>query len=283
MRPGTDIPVLYGMMWHILQNGWEDKEFIKQRVYGFDDLRKEVEKWNPEEVERVSGVPGEQLKRVAKMFATEKPSTLIWAMGQTQKTVGTANVRASCIALLMTGNVGKAGTGANIFRGHDNVQGATDVGLDIVTLPFYYGSPKAPGNTGRGFGRSTTILKSRFDSKAVMETPGIPLTRWFDAVTCRKTGRAERQCAGGIRAGPCQQQHHPHSGIPERSKGARTAGHRRPASDHLGLARRGGRAQGWRLHSPGCHAIRVQGFARRLEPLAAMGRADRKAGVRIEG
>ncbi|MGY4419798.1 anaerobic selenocysteine-containing dehydrogenase [Bradyrhizobium sp. JR6.1] len=130
MRPGTDIPVLYGMMWHILQNGWEDKEFIRQRVYGFDDLRKEVEKWNPEEVERVTGIPGEQLKRVAKMFATEKPSTLIWAMGQTQKTVGTANVRASCILLLMTGNVGGPGMGANIFRGHDNVQGATDVGLD---------------------------------------------------------------------------------------------------------------------------------------------------------
>ena len=60
-------------------------------------------------------------------------------MGQTQHTVGTANVRASCIALLATGNVGKPGTGANIFRGHDNVQGATDIGLDVVTLPFYYG------------------------------------------------------------------------------------------------------------------------------------------------
>ena len=69
----------------------------------------------------------------------QKPATLIWCMGQTQHTVGTANVRASCIALLLTGNVGGAGTGANIFRGHDNVQGATDVGLDIVTLPFYYG------------------------------------------------------------------------------------------------------------------------------------------------
>ncbi|HKS85451.1 MAG TPA: molybdopterin-dependent oxidoreductase, partial [Pseudolabrys sp.] len=55
IRPGTDIPVLYGMMWHILKNGWEDKEFIRQRVYGFEDLRKEVEKWNPEECERVSG------------------------------------------------------------------------------------------------------------------------------------------------------------------------------------------------------------------------------------
>ena len=107
IRPGTDIPVLYGMMWHILKNGWEDKEFIKQRVYGFDDLKKEVEKWTPEEVERVTGVPGAQLERVAKMFATQKPATLIWCMGQTQHSVGTANVRASCIALLMTGNVGK--------------------------------------------------------------------------------------------------------------------------------------------------------------------------------
>ena len=72
LRPGTDIPVLYGMMWHIIKNGWEDKEFIKQRVYGFEDARKEMEKWTPEEVERVSGVPGAQLERVAKMFATRE-------------------------------------------------------------------------------------------------------------------------------------------------------------------------------------------------------------------
>ncbi len=95
LRPGTDIPVLYGMMWHILKNGWEAKEFIQQRVYGFEDVRKEIEKWDPAEVERVSGVPGEQLKRVAEIFATQKPATLIWSLGQTQHTVGTANVRAS--------------------------------------------------------------------------------------------------------------------------------------------------------------------------------------------
>jgi anaerobic selenocysteine-containing dehydrogenase len=79
----------------------------------------------------------QQLKRVAERFATQKPSSLIWCMGQTQHTVGTANVRTSGIALLLTGNVGKPGTGANIFRGHDNVQDAIDVGLDIVTLPVY--------------------------------------------------------------------------------------------------------------------------------------------------
>ena len=110
IRPGTDIPVIYGMLWHIFKNGWEDKEFIRQRVYGMDDVRKEVEKWTPEEVERVSGIPGEQVKRIAEKFAKEGPSTLIWAMGQTQHTMGTANVRASCILLLATGNVGKPGS-----------------------------------------------------------------------------------------------------------------------------------------------------------------------------
>jgi len=193
LRPGTDIPVLYGMMWHILKNGWEDKEFIKQRVYGFDDLKKEVEKWTPEEVERVSGVPGEQLKRVAQMFATQKPSTLIWCMGQTQHTVGTANVRASCIALLMTGNVGGPGLGANILRGHDNVQGATDVGLDIVTLPFYYGLVEgAWKHWSRVWEVDYNYLVGRFDDKKIMETAGIPLTRWFDAVLLPKDQVAQK-------------------------------------------------------------------------------------------
>src|SRR5438874_1897658 len=139
VRNGTHIATIYGLLWHIFQNGWEDKEFIRQRVYGMDEIRKEAAKWTPEETERVTGVPGAQLKRVAEMIAKDKPATLIWAMGQTQFSVGTANVRASCILLLATGNVGGFGNGANIFRGHCNVQGATDLGLDIVTLPLYYG------------------------------------------------------------------------------------------------------------------------------------------------
>jgi formate dehydrogenase major subunit len=193
IRPGTDIPVLYGMMWHIIKNGWEDKEFIRQRVYGFEDARKEMEKWTPEEVERVSGVPGAQLERVAKMFATQRPSTLIWCMGQTQHTVGTANVRASCMLLLLTGNVGAPGTGANIFRGHDNVQGATDVGLDIVTLPFYYGLAEgAWKHWSRVWEVDYNFLLGRFDDKKIMETPGIPLTRWFDAAILPKDQVAQK-------------------------------------------------------------------------------------------
>jgi len=193
LRPGTDIPVLYGIMWHIIKNGWEDKEFIRQRVYGYDDARKEMEKWTPDEVERVSGVPGEQLKRVAQMFATQKPSTLIWCMGQTQHTVGTANVRASCMLLLLTGNVGASGTGANIFRGHDNVQGATDVGLDIVTLPFYYGLAEgAWKHWSRVWEVDYNYLVGRFDDKKIMEAPGIPLTRWFDAAILPKDQVAQK-------------------------------------------------------------------------------------------
>ena len=187
LRPGTDIPVLYGMMWHILKNGWEDKQFIAQRVYGFDDARKEIEKWTPQEVERVSGIPGEQLKRVAQMFATQKPATLVWCMGVTQHSVGTANVRAAAMALLLTGNVGGSGMGANIFRGHDNVQGATDCGLDVTSLPFYYGlSEAAWRHWGRVWQVDYDWLQSRFESKQNMEMPGIPISRWFDAVLLPK-------------------------------------------------------------------------------------------------
>jgi formate dehydrogenase major subunit len=195
IRSGTDIPVVWGILWHVFQNGWEDKEFIRQRVYGMEDVRKEVAKWTPDEVERVTGVPGEQLKRVAEKFAKEKPATLIWCMGATQHTVGTANVRAFCILCLATGNVGKPGTGANIFRGHTNVQGATDLGLDVTTLPLYYGLVEgAWRHWARVWDVSYEYLQGRFDEvpakagrpartrKQNMEAPGITSTRWFDGV-----------------------------------------------------------------------------------------------------
>ncbi|MGG5818337.1 formate dehydrogenase subunit alpha [Falsiroseomonas sp. HW251] len=187
IRPGTDIPVIWGMLWHIFQNGWEDKEFIAQRVYGMEEIRAEVAKWTPAEVERVSGVPGDQLRKVAELFATQKPATLIWCMGATQKTVGTANVRAYSILLLATGNVGAPGTGANIFRGHTNVQGATDFGLDVGTLPGYYGLDEgAWRHWARVWGVPYENLRARFDSAEMMAAPGIPTTRYFDAVTLPK-------------------------------------------------------------------------------------------------
>jgi len=187
IRSGTDIAVIWGMMWHIFQNGWEDKEFIAQRVFGMDAVQKEVAKWTPEEVERVTGIPGEQLKRVAEMFAKQRPSTFIWCMGGTQHTVGTANVRAYCNLLLATGNVGGFGNGANIFRGHCNVQGATDFGLDIANLPLYYGLAEgAWKHWARVWEVDYDYLLSRFQDKKMMEAPGIPSTRWFDATLLPK-------------------------------------------------------------------------------------------------
>src|SRR5246127_827061 len=188
IRPGTDIAALWGMLWHIFQNGWEDKQFIEQRVYGMDEVRREVAKWAPDEVERVTGIPGEQLRRVAEKFAKDRPSTLIWAMGQTQHTVGTANVRASCILLLATGNVGGFGNGANIFRGHDNVQGTTDLGLDVTTLPLYYGLDEgASRHWCRVWDVDYDWVQSRFPSKKLMEMPGIASPRWFDATLLAKS------------------------------------------------------------------------------------------------
>lgn len=194
MRSGTDIAIIWGLMWHIFENGWEDAEFISQRVYGMDAVRAEVAKWTPDEVERVTGISEEQMRRVAETFATQKPSTLIWCMGATQHTVGTANVRAFCDLLLATGNVGANGTGANIFRGHCNVQGATDFGLDIGNLPCYYGlAPGAWRHWSRVWEVPYDYFVSRFDAvpakggrdartaEANMAIPGIPSTRWFDA------------------------------------------------------------------------------------------------------
>jgi formate dehydrogenase major subunit len=81
----------------------------------------------------VTGVPGSQLKRVARTMAQNRPGTVIWCMGGTQHTNGNNNTRAYCVLQLALGNMGVAGGGTNIFRGHDNVQGATDLGVLMDT------------------------------------------------------------------------------------------------------------------------------------------------------
>ena len=195
-RPGTDIAVIHGMLYHIFENGWEDTEYLSQRVYGMDQVREVVKDYTPDVVENITGVDGETLKRVAEQFAKERPSTFIWCMGGTQHTVGTANVRAYNILLLATGNVGGEGNGANIFRGHCNVQGATDFGLDVGNLPCYYGlGAGAWRHWSRVWDVPYEYFVSRFDvvpakggrdgrtAEQNMEVPGITSTRWFDAVT----------------------------------------------------------------------------------------------------
>ena len=190
-RPGSDVALIWGIMWHIFDNKWEDKEFIRQRVYGMEDVMAEVKKWDPAETERVTGVPGSQLKRVAKIMANNRPGTFVWCMGGTQHTNGNNNTRAYCAFQLALGNMGTAGGGANIFRGHCNVQGATDFCVLSHSLPGYYGlSAGAWKHWARVWDEDIDWLKGRFDSikgkdgksKSLMNQKGIPVSRWIDGV-----------------------------------------------------------------------------------------------------
>ena len=182
-RPGTDVALIWGLLWHIFENGWEDKEFIRQRVWGLDQIRAEVAKWTPEETERVTGAPGSQLRRVARTMANNRPGTVIWCMGGTQHHIGNNNTRAYCILQLALGNMGVAGGGTNIFRGHDNVQGATDMCVLSHSLPGYYGlSIGAWKHWSRVWGVDFEYMLGRFASKKLMTSKGIPVSRWFDGV-----------------------------------------------------------------------------------------------------
>jgi formate dehydrogenase major subunit len=182
-RPGTDVALIWGILWHIFENGWEDKEYIRQRVWGMDQVRGEVTKWTPEETEKVTGVPGSQLRRVARTLATNKPGTLIWCMGGTQHTNGNNNTRAYCVLQLALGNIGVSGGGANIFRGHDNVQGATDFGVLCHTLPGYYGLAAGSWkHWSRVWDVDYNYLLGKFQDQKMMQTAGMPVSRWIDGV-----------------------------------------------------------------------------------------------------
>ncbi|WP_420194969.1 formate dehydrogenase subunit alpha [Marinobacter sp. GH_1] len=189
-RPGSDVALIWGILWHIFENKWEDKEFIRTRVYGMEQIREEVKRWNPEEVERVTGAPGAQLERVARTLVNNRPGTVIWCMGGTQHTNGNNNTRAYCVLQLALGNMGVAGGGTNIFRGHDNVQGATDLGVLADTLPGYYGLTAGSwAHWARVWEEDMDWLKGRFatwdkdgKSRAMINEKGIPVSRWIDGV-----------------------------------------------------------------------------------------------------
>ena len=184
IRSGSDIAFLFGLLHIIFKNGWEDKKYINDRVYGMDKVKEEVlAKWTPDKVEEACGVGPEQLLKVATWLHENRPGTIVWCMGQTQHTIGNAIVRASCILQLALGNVGKSGGGTNIFRGHDNVQGATDVGPNPDSLPGYYGIVEGSWkHFAKAWGVEFDWLKGRFASPAMMSKPGITVSRWIDGV-----------------------------------------------------------------------------------------------------
>ncbi|TLF53411.1 twin-arginine translocation signal domain-containing protein [Halomonas urmiana] len=188
IRPGSDVAFIWGLLWHIFENGWEDREYIDQRVYAMDEVRAEVATFSPEVVENITGVPEATMRDTARRLAENRPGCIVWCMGGTQHTTGNNNTRAYCILELALGNIGKSGGGANIFRGHDNVQGATDLGLMSHSLPGYYGlSEGAWKHWSRVWDLDYEWLKGRFDQAEYtdgkpMYSSGITVSRWIDGV-----------------------------------------------------------------------------------------------------
>ncbi len=183
IRSGSDIPFLFGVLYHVFKNGWEDKQYLDDRVWGMDKVREEVlSQWTPDKVLEACGVDEATTLKVATIMAQNRPSTVVWCMGQTQHTIGNAIVRASCILQLALGNVGVSGGGTNIFRGHDNVQGATDVGPNPDSLPGYYGLIEgAWKHFAKAWGVDFEWIKGRYAS-GMMGKPGMTVSRWIDGV-----------------------------------------------------------------------------------------------------
>ena len=184
IRSGSDIPFIFGVLYHIFKNNWEDTKYINDRVHGMENVKTEVlAKWTPDKVEEACGVKEAQVLKVATMLSENRPSTVVWCMGQTQHTTGNAVVRATCILQLALGNVGKSGGGTNIFRGHDNVQGATDVGPNPDSLPGYYGIVEGSWkHFAKVWGVDFEWIKKQFASPAMMSKSGLTVSRWIDGV-----------------------------------------------------------------------------------------------------
>jgi formate dehydrogenase alpha subunit len=168
---GTDVALLMGMMRVIVDEGLLDSDFIEERCENFDAFKESLKAFDLDTVEKITGVPGEKIAEAARMYATNSPSTILYAMGITQSSHGTDNVIATANLAMLTGNVGKPSTGVNPLRGHNNVQGACDMGA----LPNVYpGYQQVADET----------VREKFEKAwecTLSPSPGLTLTEIFDA------------------------------------------------------------------------------------------------------
>ncbi len=171
-RPGSDVALLMGMMMKfILDEGLADMEFIEECCENFDAFRDSLSKFELDFVVQATGVPGEKIAEAARLYATNKPSSIIYAMGITQHSHGTDNVLATANLAMLTGNIGKPSTGVNPLRGQNNVQGACDMGA----LPNVYTGYQKVDNTD---------LQKKFEGVwgcELQSKPGLTLTEIFKA------------------------------------------------------------------------------------------------------
>src|SRR5262245_21768056 len=136
-KPDTDVALLNAMMHTIVHEGLVNEEYIRNRTIGFDELKKNVEGYSPEAMAPVCGIPAQTIREVAGLFATSKSSMILWGMGISQHVHRTDNARCLIALCMMTGQIGRPGTGLHPLRGQNNVQGASDSGLIPMVFPDY--------------------------------------------------------------------------------------------------------------------------------------------------
>ncbi len=134
LRPGTNVPVFSAMAHVIVKERLYNRAFIETRTEGFEEYIQSLEKFTPEFAESVSGVPAEDIRRAARLYATARNGAIFWGMGISQLSHGTASALALVNLALLTGHIGRRGTGLNPLRGQNNVQGASDMGV----MPFHF-------------------------------------------------------------------------------------------------------------------------------------------------
>lgn len=137
LKPGTDIALLNGLAHVILKEGLANEAFIKEQTESFEEWKKSVEDYTPEHVEKITGVPAEDIVRAARLYGGSRRAGIFYTMGITQHTCGTNNVTAIANLVMLTGNIGRESTGVNPLRGQNNVQGASDAGCLYNVYPGY--------------------------------------------------------------------------------------------------------------------------------------------------
>jgi formate dehydrogenase alpha subunit len=142
-KPGTDVALLNALMTVIIEENLHDLNFIESRTEGFDLFKEAVTHYSPEEAEKTTGVPAEKIREAAQIIGRAERASIFFSMGITQHTTGVDNVMSCANLALLTGNIGKPGTGVNPLRGQNNVQGACDVGALPNYLPGYQ-NPEDP-------------------------------------------------------------------------------------------------------------------------------------------
>ncbi len=174
-KPDTDVAMLNAMMNVIVTEGLVNEEFIAQRTIGYDELRRNVEGYTPEAMAPICGIDAQTLREVARLYATSRGSMILWGMGVSQHVHGTDNARCLIALALMTGQIGRPGTGLHPLRGQNNVQGASDAGLIPMMYPDYQ-HVADPGVRSR-FEKAWKVAAGSLDDK-----PGLTVVEVMHAI-----------------------------------------------------------------------------------------------------